>query len=188
MVVQQIGSRTELSLDGGQPFHTTEAQVTGARFIGVSGSTLLIGLWNETAGAGRIVPHYAVSLDGVGFFPARSTSYAIKLRGGGFDPLAAVPAVAESLRAEASGTVFVVQFVAPPLEAFREGIRQLGGTVPGFLPSQRIPPVLDYPVLGFRMAHTPSLSSRKRRKTQSTGIFSRISVLFVKRAGDRTTF
>ena len=135
MVVQHVASRTEHSLQGGPPFRTTEDRVTDARLIGVSDSTLLVALWNERAGAGRIVPHYAVSLDGVGFFLPRSTSYVIRLRGGAFDPLIDVPAVAESLRADGSGAVFFVQFVAPPREEFRQAIRQLGGTVRGFLPN-----------------------------------------------------
>ena len=46
----------------------------------------LRGSWTSKvrAGAGEIVPHYAVSLDGVGVFSAHSTSYAIELRGGDY--------------------------------------------------------------------------------------------------------
>ena len=48
IVVQQVDSRTELSLEDGQSFRTTEGRVTDARLIGVSGSTPLIALWNES--------------------------------------------------------------------------------------------------------------------------------------------
>lgn len=51
-----------------------------------------------------------------------------------FDPLEGVPEVPSPLRADASVHLFIVQFDAHSREDYRQAIRDLGGTVYGFVP------------------------------------------------------
>ncbi len=138
LLVSRTESGTELSLPGGQPFHRTIRDVTDTRTVQVPKSSVLLILWNEQISPGKVVPYYAFSFDSEKVSRARRTSYDILLHRGEFDPLEVAPDVVESLRAEASGALFIVQFVTQPLEELRAPIRELGGLIRGFLPNNAL--------------------------------------------------
>lgn len=66
LIVRTSGQTTELLLNDPQapPFHATQREVQSARVVGVPGSTIVLSLWDEIQADGRLVPFYAVSLDG----------------------------------------------------------------------------------------------------------------------------
>ncbi len=100
------------------------------RVVSVPGSATTIVLWDQRGAEGAVVPWYAVSLDGRTIVAAKPTEYKVRLRYGAFDPLKdAAPPVPAPLAAPAGSTLFLVQFVAPPLEEFRAAIRALGGEI-----------------------------------------------------------
>ncbi|MCP3903035.1 MAG: S8 family serine peptidase [Planctomycetes bacterium] len=106
------------------------------RVVAVPDTSIQLKLWEAAHPVnGQVVPHYSISFNGESFSAARATSYDLKLVAGDFDPLAAEqgPAVHPVLSAGADVNLYVVQFVTQPLEAFREQIRDLGGTVRFFL-------------------------------------------------------
>lgn len=111
LCITQTGSRTELSLCGSDPFHTTEAGVADARLIAVPGSTLLLILWNEGIPPGDVFPYYALSLDGREVQRVRKTSYELKLAYAEFDPRVETPAVDSRLSTPPGNELYIVQFV-----------------------------------------------------------------------------
>jgi len=87
---------------------------------------------------------YQVSLDGGQRFsrilPRQS---AIALSSFSFDPLSGDAGrrnadIPDQLRAASDARAFIVQFVTPPLPAYREAIRRLGGTTHQFVPHQAL--------------------------------------------------
>jgi hypothetical protein len=136
LCVTQDAGRTELSLCGGDPFHSTEAEVTDARLVTVPDSSVLLVLWNERSAGPGAVPYYAISLDGQEIALVRRTSYELKLKYGRFDPLRETPAVDPALAADASSRLYIVQFAARPFDDFRQGVAALGGKVRSFVPNQ----------------------------------------------------
>ena len=98
------------------------------RFIEVSGSDVLLRLWEQEVEGGLTAPFYSIALDGRTFSRSRQTDYLIKLRYSNFDPTVATPNVPAALTAGEDSELYLVQFVVPPLEPFREEIRALGGT------------------------------------------------------------
>ncbi len=87
---------------------------------------------------------YQVSLDsGEQFSRTLPRRHTIALHGGSFDPLSAdigarsleIPG---KLRAATDSRAYIVQFVTPPLPAYREAIRRLGGTTHQFVPHQAL--------------------------------------------------
>ena len=58
--VAQNGTDTEISLEGGAVFHTTNAAVSATQLIAVPSSTVLLALWDETL-AGASSPYSAIS-------------------------------------------------------------------------------------------------------------------------------
>jgi len=121
-----------LSLDG-RAFHQTASTVEQARLIAVPGSTTRLVLWQERNADGGAVPFYAISLDGTRVDTVRATSYVLKLRHGEFDPLRWVPPVEPVLAADELTALYIVQFVVPPLEEFRDALTAAGATVYNFL-------------------------------------------------------
>ncbi len=114
----------------GQPLGAVLKQ----RLVPVPGSDALFVLWDERRPDRSIGHWYAVSLDGRTITQARATEYKVRLRYGAFDPLTdAAPAVPAVLAAPPGGSLFLVQFVGPPVEEFRETIRALGGEVVHFM-------------------------------------------------------
>ncbi|MHC5113811.1 MAG: hypothetical protein ACYTGP_05225 [Planctomycetota bacterium] len=106
------------------------------RTVHVPDTSIQLRLWDAPNDVdGRHQPHYSISLDGESFSTPRATSYELKLAAGDFDPLAAQqgPAVHPELQAGADVNLYIVQFVTQPLQAFRDQISDLGGTVRFFL-------------------------------------------------------
>jgi hypothetical protein len=106
--------------------HETQAHVDDLALRSVPGSLALAATWTETTG-NQATPFYALSLDGITFHGAQSTSYEIELRYARFDPLRSVPAVPASLDSERFGNrLYIVQYWTQGLEDFRAALRALG--------------------------------------------------------------
>ena len=105
--------------------------VSPVRRIPVEGTPIVLETWEATDLDGSGQDFYRVSLDGETFSRARRTSYEIKLVHGDFDP--AQEAVAPQRLADAGGELRIVQFVTPPLDAFRGAIEAAGGEVHRYL-------------------------------------------------------
>ena len=125
---------TSLRVGSESPFHATSNAVTGAHLIELPESANRIATWTETDGGGAVVPHYALGLDGAPLGQGRATSFVLELRHGRFDPLADDPAVEDGLSLDADGSMYIVQFVSQPLQAYRDVLDGLGAEIVGFLP------------------------------------------------------
>jgi hypothetical protein len=135
LTLSVVDAETRLALGCAAPFHRTPNQVANARLVPVENSPILIACWEETAASGRRRAIYAISLDGQTMATVRATSYALKLRQQEFDPVVRAPALPDELVADASGHIYIVQFVAQPLPEFRAAIEARGGTLYKFLPN-----------------------------------------------------
>jgi hypothetical protein len=136
-----------IRLPDGRIVHQTESLVSDTRLITVPGSPLIVALWNEQAAADAPrEPWFAASLDGVSFAPARSASYDVQLKLARFDPLRdKSPVPAPSLAAGLDSELWIVQFVSPPLDPYRDGLAGAGATVQHFLPSNSYIVRMDEP-------------------------------------------
>jgi hypothetical protein len=116
-------------------FHRTSNKIENARLIQVPHSRAQIALWQEQQADGRNASFYAISLDGQTVARVQETSYDILLRYAKFDPAAERPAIPQNLKASLPGadSVYIVQFVAQPLEEFRKEITTRGGTIYTYL-------------------------------------------------------
>jgi len=123
------GNQTRLSFCERAPFHATTAQVTDARLVEVTGSSVSVVVWNETPAGDATVPYYAVSLDGQSVNAVAPTSYELRLRYARFDPAIETPAVDAALTSDPSERIYIVQFLTPPLSVFREQLRALGAAI-----------------------------------------------------------
>ena len=140
--VEQSGGVTELNVDAYPPFHTTEASVSEDALIELSGPSLLIAHWEELDG-GVTVPYYSYGLDGGQMGPAHRTSNKLHLRYTAFDPLDGVPEVPQSLNADPSEELYVIQFYTLPLDRYRSDIESFGGVIHGFLRSNALVVQMD---------------------------------------------
>ncbi len=106
-----------------------------AQLISVPDSSVVLKLWEDRDRFGVMMPHYSISLDGSEFSEPKATSYTIRLRHGGFDPLgfAPAPALEEGFEAGEDTNLYIVQFLTQPLEEFRGAIEGLGGAVHWYL-------------------------------------------------------
>jgi hypothetical protein len=138
VTVARSNGESSLSVSGLGTFHRTVREVTEARAIEMPESPAKVVVWNETAGGGSKVPHYAISLDGKTVSAVKETSYELMLRYGKFDPLVGVPSTPSELTARraASGKgAYIVQFVTQPLDEYRAVVRSLGGDIFIHLPN-----------------------------------------------------
>ena len=135
LTLSVVDAETRLALGCAAPFHRTPNQVANARLVPVENSPVLIACWEETPASGTPQSYYAISLDGQTMATVRATSYALKLRQQEFDPVVRAPALPVELVADASGHIYIVQFVAQPLPEFRTAIEARGGTIYKFLPN-----------------------------------------------------
>ena len=102
------------------------------RRIEVPGTSIELALWSQETAEGS-TPFFSISLDGEELSVTRETSYEILLDRASFDPELEEPDLADSLLS-GGGELHLVQFVTQPLEAFREGIRALGGRIGSYVP------------------------------------------------------
>ncbi|MBV9209890.1 MAG: FG-GAP repeat protein [Acidobacteria bacterium] len=135
LTIRQSNSEYALSTPELGTFHRTANKVENARLIAVPRSRAQLALWQERQADGRLVPFYAVSLDGQTVARVAETSYDIKLRYAQFDPATERPSIPENLKGAlpGAGSVYIVQFVAQPLEEFRQQITERGGTIYTYL-------------------------------------------------------
>ncbi len=116
----------------GRSVHTTTRRVQDPRAIRLASGEVIL-TWTE-AWAGGSASMYAVAMNGRDFGRVRETTYTVRLRYANFDPLkGGEPFVHPALAGAASDDMYIVQFVCPPLEAFRREIAGLGGEVFKFL-------------------------------------------------------
>jgi serine protease AprX len=133
--VNTSGAQTTLALDGAEPFHATANQVLEPRLVEIPDSPGVAAVWQELQPDGTVAHSYAISLNGRTFARARETDYRLKLRYAIFDPTTGAPYVDPTLRAAATSELYIVQFVTPPLEAYRRALQDRGATGWTFLPS-----------------------------------------------------
>ncbi len=127
------GTVHSLSLQGRPVFHTTTQPISNHRLIEVAGSTAAVALWEE--GAAR-AQRYAISVDGRTFTRPFERRHLIRMHNGFFDPSVGEPPVAPELRAGPDAELFIVQFKTRPIEAYRNAVREAGGTVHQFMADQ----------------------------------------------------
>jgi len=133
--VNSDGARTTLALDGAVPFHATTDRVLEPRLVDIPDSPGVAAVWQEARPDGTVADCYAISLDGRRFARERETNYQLVLRYAMFDPTVSAPYVAPALRANAESELRIVQFVTPPLEAYRRALADRGATGWKFLPN-----------------------------------------------------
>jgi len=121
-----------LSLDG-LVFRTTGARISNQVLHTFSGSRTVLVTWDETTGRGT-VGYSALSLDGNRFNQVMETGRDLRLRYARFDPHAGTPAVPPELKAGAANELYIVQFMATPLDEMRAQIAAAGGVVERYLP------------------------------------------------------
>jgi hypothetical protein len=117
----------------GRTLRSTGARIANQRLLTFGASPKLLVCWDEYAGGAK-TSWFALSVDGKSFAPAVQADPRIRLRYAEFDPLAAPPPVPQELRAGAGNELWLVQFVATPLDEMRAQIAALGGTVERFVP------------------------------------------------------
>jgi hypothetical protein len=122
-----------LALPNGAVVRRTPAEVSAAHLIELADAPTKIATWSETDN-GISQAYYAISLDGSAVDAVRPTDYRLKWRDARLDPTAGDAPVVTMLPAPAGNRMHVVQFVSMPLPVFDARIRQLGGTVRGYVP------------------------------------------------------
>ncbi|TVS08168.1 MAG: hypothetical protein EA423_02150, partial [Phycisphaerales bacterium] len=127
------GTVHRLSLEGRPAFHITTQPISNQRLIEVAGTTAAVAMWEE--GPAR-AQRYAISLDGRSFTRPFERRQLIRLHNGFFDPTVGTPPVAPDLRAGPEAELFIVQFKTRPIEAYRQAVREAGGTVHQFMADQ----------------------------------------------------
>ncbi len=123
---------TSISFNGA-PIRTSPGRIANQRVFTFDGSPKALVVWDEYAGAAR-TSWFALSLDGARVDQVRAADNAIRLRCATFDPLAGVPVAPPALSTPADNELFLVQFVATPLDEMRRDITALGGTVEAYIP------------------------------------------------------
>ena len=102
--------------------------------VAVPGADGVIRTWEEVDRHGQVRHFYSISLDGGRRARVVETSYDLLLRYARFDPLDGAPAVPVALAMQpAEESIYIVQFVTQPLQAYRDAIRDLGATVYTYL-------------------------------------------------------
>ncbi len=124
------GSALELN---GVNVYSTRGVISNHRLIPMNGSSTVVAVWDEVT-AGKTASFFAISRDGKNFAQVAEADNTIKLVYASFDPLVSQPAVPEALKAAPDNELFIVQFVATPLDEMRRDIAALGGVVEAYLP------------------------------------------------------
>ncbi len=113
----------------GITIHTTTYLIRNPQALALPGSRGVVLLWGEELPDGRLIPTYAISLDGRRFARVREASATLRLRYAEFDPLVRPPEVAPALAADGASELAIVQFRTRPLAEYATAIRDLGGQV-----------------------------------------------------------
>lgn len=109
----------------------TSAAALASHLYYVPESSVVAATWREVGPDGEIIDFYSISLDGgVTFSRPLMTSYDLGLRFAAFDPLLdGVPEVPAALAAGPDHDAYIVQFVTPPLAAYRNVLKSFGAEV-----------------------------------------------------------
>lgn len=121
--------------------NTAEFQESAAftgqlRTITVDGSNAVIRLWNECRAGEGCAEYYSIAPDGQIFSRLREVQRHLMLRYATFDPLIETPFIEPSLNSRAGDRIFVVQFIVPALQEFRDALEARGGRILHFIPHQ----------------------------------------------------
>ena len=100
-----------------------------AETIQIPGSSVVVTLWQDQDGSGNQAHFYRITLDGDDVARQSKAAYELGLGYGAFDPLDGELPIDPTLLADASGHLFIVQFVTPPLVQYADQIAALGGLV-----------------------------------------------------------
>ncbi len=135
VIIRRANHEYSLSTQSLGAFHRTSRKIQNERLIQVPNSTTQLVVWEEQTADGRVVPFYAISIDGRRVARVDETSYDILLRYAKFDPMNQRPFVSTRLKAgdPDPNSVYIVQFVTQPLEEFQNEIKALGGTIYTYL-------------------------------------------------------
>lgn len=141
--LERTKTGTRLHVAGVGAVHETTGVIENVRVIGVAGDAGRVVVWQERSADGNALTQYAASMDGRTFGRVREATNRVRLRYAEFDPVLSVPEVDAALQSIAAEglearTTYIVQFVAPPLEAFQQELARLGGTGMTFLPDQSV--------------------------------------------------
>ncbi len=116
------------------PTEDLQDWVLNENFLTISDTNIMIRTWDQMNAIGEQSPHFAVSHDaGATWTRDRETSYNLTLRYSDFDPLVTTPAIHPDLQATDANNLHIVQFIAPPMQKFRNDIETLGGTIRHFV-------------------------------------------------------
>ncbi|MFI4882612.1 MAG: S8 family serine peptidase, partial [Phycisphaerales bacterium JB064] len=110
--------------------------------------------WSVRTWIDQGTPMVAVRRGDLGLERVAEQRETIRLRYAEFDPLVAVPAVPEGLRAIDGNRAFIVQFISQPIEPYWRAIEGLGGSVERFLADQGQIVTID-PVMVDRVRALP---------------------------------
>ena len=117
---------------GSLPFQNTTNPVLDSRVVAIPNSDGVVAVWSELTAEGP-AHFYAVSLDGQSFSRTFPTTNQIQFRYAQFDPATDAPLIPPELQARAGSSVYVVQFISQPLEAFQNALRDAGATIHAFV-------------------------------------------------------
>jgi serine protease AprX len=135
-IITVAGGHHGIAFPGGQPFHTTANPILQPKSIAVPGTAIAVATWQEQQPGGGLSNHYAIALDGVKVNTVRTTNYEIGLRYATFEPTLDEPPVAANLDTPAGNTLYMVQFVTVPLEAYQNAVQATGAAIQGYLPDE----------------------------------------------------
>jgi len=135
LAIEPLNGGWRLALTDGQFAHVTANAIEEARLIESAGAPAAIA-WRERLETGKTAGFYALRKPGGDWTRVRQAATALKLRYAEFDPLISQPQAVDLTADEGRNDLYIVQFHTPPLEAYREDIRNLGGVIRRFLPNQ----------------------------------------------------
>lgn len=117
------------------PFAAQQAVSPGAEVQTIRTGSVVAQTWNRPAAGGATEPWFRLSYDGGQTFTRdRSLPYEIMLRYAEFDPMGVgEPSVPEGLQASAENRLWIVQYVTPGTEVWRDQIRAAGAVDHRFL-------------------------------------------------------
>jgi serine protease AprX len=139
LTISESAGRHTLALGSTAPFYSTTNPIQNPRTLSIPNSPAVLALWDEPS-SGTLQHFYSLAPNGANASPAHPHSTTIHLRYADFDPInpALIPAVPASLSAPAQASLFIVQFLAPPLEQLTQVVTAAGAAVQAPLPDDSV--------------------------------------------------
>jgi hypothetical protein len=142
---------------GGRLVYNTSGLISNPKAIGFEGSPRVIVTWNESDRAGGMQSFYGLSLDGGRTLAVSGpTTHLVRLVYSEFDPLQGEPAIAPGLEAGTGNRMYLVQFVAPPMEEMQAQLEREGARIQRFLTDHTHVVAMD-PVAAAKVRSLPSV-------------------------------